>query len=163
VEVAAASADERRRGHDLSVSPTVQSLDLGVRWEPNAPAAVLVAHDDGGARLELRAHRADPDQRSVVLTWRGCRSTRMEAPNDEAIGGHPLFRVGLGHVLWAGEVLDSPLVAELEERNRAHVRHDERRYATLRHWILPLKEVVVEVVAEQLAVARVEAPAPTAE
>lgn len=67
-------------------------------------------------RLTLRAHPDDPDQRLVGLVWDGCLAARMEAPNDEAISGHRLHDLGLRDVRWLGEVFDSTLIADLEQR-----------------------------------------------
>lgn len=78
----------------------------------------------------------------------------MEPPNDEARSGHRLYDVGLREVLWLGEVYESGLIAELERRNRVHARHSAEQYTALRHWVAPLKECTVEVVAHSLRVER---------
>jgi hypothetical protein len=52
-------------------------------------------------------------------------------------------------------------IADLEQRNRVHPRHDATRFARLTHFIIPLKEGMVEVVAEQVRVVR--RPGPTAD
>jgi hypothetical protein len=79
----------------------------------------------------------------------------MEPPNDEARHGHRLWDAGLCDVLWFGEVSDSALIADLERRNRVHSHHDPRRFDGLRHWIVPLKGSVVEVVARECEVQRI--------
>jgi hypothetical protein len=106
--------------------------------------------------LALNAHSADEDQRALTLAWSGAHSATMSDPNDEAISGHRLYRAGLAEVQWAGVVRGSELIADLEARNRLHPGHDARRYADPRHYVLPLKECVVEVVATHLTVSRVE-------
>ena len=78
----------------------------------------------------------------------------MGAPNDEALRGHRLYQRGLAELRWAGLVEDSERIARLEQANRAHPRHDPERFAQLRHYILPLKEGVVEVIAETISVQR---------
>jgi hypothetical protein len=85
----------------------------------------------------------------------------MEPPNDEAIEGHRLYYVGLREVRWIGEVLESSLIADLEQRNRVHHRHDPQRFVGLRHWVVRLKGSVVEVVARSCEVVRPEAPPTT--
>jgi hypothetical protein len=136
--------------------PTVRAIDIGVTWEPDAPAAVLVANDRGEAELTLLPHPEDADQRSVRLVWRGAAATRLEPPNDEARNGHPLWNAGLSDVLWIGEVDDSELVADVVQRNSVHPLHKAERYSGLRHWVVLLKEAVVEVVAEGVAVERAD-------
>ncbi len=74
----------------------------------------------------------------------------MHPPNDAAISGHRLYGRGLDQVLWAGEVLDSEWTADLERRNRVHPSHQPERFSELRHFVLPLKEDTVEVVARSV-------------
>lgn len=138
------------------VTEHVESVDLGVTWEPNAPDAVLLSADLGLSTLALRAHHDDPDDRCVVVKWTGCRYASMAPPNDEAINGHRLWLKGLRGVLWSGIVHDSELIAGLELQNRVHPMHSASTFEGLTHYVLPLKECVVEVVARDLAVHRVE-------
>jgi hypothetical protein len=138
------------------VAERVVPLELGVEWEPNAPDALLLVSDSGLGLLVLRAHFADVDQRFVTLLWGGCVAAMMQPPNDEALSGHSLYEQGLSEVLWAGEVLDSSWLADLERRNRVHPRHDPGWFADLRHFILPVKEKTVEVVANGWKVVRSE-------
>jgi len=138
------------------VTEHVESLDLGVTWEPNAPDAILLSADFGPSTLALNAHPDDPDERCVVLNWTGCQYASMAPPNDEAISGHRLWIKGLQGLLWSGIVHDSELIAGLERQNRVHPMHSASRFEGLTHYLLPLKECVVEVVARDLAVHRVE-------
>ena len=138
------------------VAEHVEALDLGVTWEPNAPDAMLLSADLGPTSLALQAHPNDPDDRCVVLVWNGCRYACMAPPNDEAISGHRLWEKGLRGPLWAGVVRDSELVQDLERRNRVHPIHSASLFEGLTHYVVPLKECVVEVVAREVAVHRVE-------
>jgi hypothetical protein len=134
----------------------VVALDLGVTWEPNAPAAILLSDDYGKTVLALNPHHDDPDRRSVALVWSGSRYACMADPNDEAISGHRLCASGLGDVLWAGAVRDSDLIRALETQNRVHLNHDPSRFEPLTHHVVLLKECVVEVVAPALSIQRFE-------
>ena len=78
----------------------------------------------------------------------------MSDPNDEALAGHRLYDSGLGNVDWVGTVSGSAVTAELERRNRVHARHDPKVFDSLVHYIVPLKECVVEVVASSLQTSR---------
>ncbi len=138
------------------VTEHVESVDLGVTWEPNAPDAILLSADLGTSTLALRAHPNDPDRRCVVLKWTGCRYASMAPPNDEAISGHRLWIKGLRDVHWSGIVHNSDLIAGLELQNRVHPMHRSSIFEYLTHYVLPLKECVVEVVARDLAVHRIE-------
>lgn len=132
----------------------MESVDIGVVWDPNAPDARLLTTDSGVTRLTLRARVDDPDQRRVEFVWDRARAARMEPPNDEAISGHRLYAVGLREVLWVGEVHESELIADFEKRDRVHPYHDASLFAPLRHWVVRLKACTVEVVARSLTVER---------
>jgi hypothetical protein len=136
------------------VTERVVPVEIGTRWNPNVPDARLLVHDDGETRLLLRPHVDDADQRSVMLVWHSSRASSMEPPNDEARSGHRLYDSGLREVRWLGEVHESALIDDLERRNRVHDRHNPARYRELHHWIVPLKECTVEVVARSLEVER---------
>ena len=137
-----------------AVDQHVVSVDLPIMWEPNAPEARLTATDHGEARLTLRPHPDDHDQGQVELVWTGCCATRMDATNDEAIGGHQLHEAGLRDVLWLGEVRQSALIAELQRLHPVPPQHSPGSSTHLRHWVAPLKECIVEVVASSLRVER---------
>lgn len=139
------------------MSERVVELDGSPRWGPDVPDAVLLCQD-ARAVLAVNAHFDDEDQRAVVLTWTGVRSATMGQPNDEARGGHRLAGSGLLQVSWVGLVENSDLVAALEAQNAVHPRHRSSDYATLRHFVLPLKECTVEVVATHLHVTRSAGP-----
>jgi hypothetical protein len=126
-------------------APRVDEVDLGVLWLATGSWS-LVADDAGNTQLTLLADLDDPDQRSVRLEWSGSVSVRRDGPSTEAREGHPLHGSGLERLMRIGEVVDSPLVDQLGERS-----HD-----ALRHWIVPLDECLVEVLAATVAVERVE-------
>ena len=130
----------------------LESIDLGVTWEPNAPEAILLSGDFGPTALALQAF--DDDERCVVLVWTGCLYACITPPNDEAIEGHRLWSKGLSEAGWAGLVHDSELIDGLERQNRVHPRHSASLFEGLTHYVIPLKECVVEVIAREVAVRR---------
>jgi hypothetical protein len=132
----------------------IRNVKLRAMWDPGAPDAVLVTMDFGPTVLALEAHPDDPDQRCVVLHWLGVQAAVMEPPNDEALAGHRLYDRGLAKVDWCGEVVHSAWIADLIRRNEVHDRHSPALFDGLRHYIVPLKESVVEVVATSVAVHR---------
>lgn len=138
------------------VKEHVRPLDLGVTWEPNAPNAVLLSADLGPSVLALEADPNDPDERCVVVKWTGCRFASITPPNDEAISGHRLWKKGMQDQLWSGIVHDSELIAGLERQNRVHPMHSASLFEGLTHYVLRLKECLVEVVARDLVVLRLE-------
>jgi hypothetical protein len=134
----------------------VEAVDLGVKWNPNAPEARLLSDDFGMTLLALKPHHDDADRSCVVLAWSGTRSVCMADPNDEAISGHRLYGSGLSEVPWAGVVRDSDAIHASEKQNRVHPYHDRSRFDGLTHHVILLKECVVEVVAEALSILRFE-------
>lgn len=92
----------------------------GIRWDPNAPAAVLIITTAGRAALALRPHPDDTGRDCVVLVWSGTQETVMGAPNDEALPGHRLYDRGLAELAGAGVVEHSERIARLEQVNRVH-------------------------------------------
>ncbi len=134
----------------------VVALELGVKWDPNAPEALLLSDDMGRTVLALQAHHDDSDARCVVLVWSSVHSARMADPSDEAISGHRLYPLGLSEVLWVGSVQHSRDVQALETQNRVHPLHDPSRFERLTHYVVPLKECVVEVIAAEMTVHRSE-------
>jgi len=120
----------------------VVALADSLRWEPNAPEAVLSTDDGARAVLALNPHFDDGDQSAVVLLWRGVYSASMGYPNDEGRRDHSLYHSGLNTLVWMGEVQGGPQVP--------------RPFGPQpRHFLLPLKETVVEVLADSYAVVRI--------
>jgi hypothetical protein len=128
----------------------VKDLALGVRWEPNAPGAVLMTNDVGGAAVAMRAHFDDADQRTVVLLWSHCLAVVDGPYNDEARHLHPLYEAGLKGNLWIAEVDGSQWLEQI----RPAVA--DIAFSGLRHFVVPLKERTVQVAARELVVSRSE-------
>jgi len=125
-----------------------------IEWDPNAPEAVLVYDEQNRAFLALNSYMDDEDTRCVVFCWNSVHHAQMSGPNDEARSGHRLYNFGLSSLLWMGIVECSSLMHYLERQNSVHERHDPRRFEKLVHYILPLKEGTVEVLAESLTIRR---------
>ncbi|MFZ5619028.1 MAG: hypothetical protein ACOZAA_17075 [Pseudomonadota bacterium] len=68
-------------------------------------------------------------------------------PNDEAICGHPLFRLGL-EPYSSFEVTNSAWINELRQRNSVHPHHKDSQFSSLRHFILTFHDSTFEVVAK---------------
>ena len=128
------------------------SWGVPVTWEPNAPGAFLVSDDEGRGALAQRAHPDDPDQRCVVLRFDGVIFASMASLNDEGRHMHRLYEAGLRDLLWLGVVRESTLASRLRP---AGTRVGEDLHERPRHYVVPSKECVIEVVAENLDVFRV--------
>jgi hypothetical protein len=66
------------------------------------------------------------------------------SPNDEARGGHPLWRYGLGFYGFF-EVIDSPWIREQMIANQAHDKHSDSLFSQYRHFVACFKDVMLEV------------------
>lgn len=120
----------------------VVPIDVLTDWSMDEPHAVLRSDDAGTTALALAAHRDDPDQRCVVLVWRGsCWASLRHGP----VSVHPLYEHGLRDVRGVGIVRQSERVAEQAWRAGGE----------LVHHIVPLADGTVEVVAEVLTVERI--------
>jgi len=71
-------------------------------------------------------------------------SFKYGAPNDEARGGHPLFKHG-SMFFGMYEVENSPWIYEQMVSNRVHPSHSDSMFAGHRHFIICLKDVTLEV------------------
>ena len=83
--------------------------------------------------------------RYAVVRFPLCSYFAFGAPNDEALGGHPLARVGLRHYA-VHEVHGSALVRELERRNSIHPRHDPALWLRERHFVFTFQDSTLECV-----------------
>jgi hypothetical protein len=112
-------------------------------WPPpsaGAPQPRVLADDSTLSLL----YRTD-DDRFAVIQFPLCTFFVFGAPNDEALGGHPLARFGLRHYS-VHEVHGSSLVRELERRNSVHPRHDPSSYRRRRHLVFTFKDTTLECV-----------------
>jgi hypothetical protein len=92
------------------------------------------------------SHVASLQNSVAVLKFEGVLQFRFGYPNDEALGGHPLAKYGLG-CYNAYTVENSPLIAEIENQNRVHIHHKRVTYRNRRHWIMAFHDEMLEVVA----------------
>lgn len=68
------------------------------------------------------------------------------SPNDEALGGHPLIGLGLKHYQ-IHRIDNSPWLAELEQRNAIHPRHDKRLFIKdAVHYVFTFQDSTLECI-----------------
>ena len=68
-------------------------------------------------------------------------------PNDEALGGHPLYDAGLAFYAF-NLVANSPLLTELGQRNSRVFPGTESMYSDFLHWIVTFHDETLEVIAK---------------
>ncbi|KQZ31500.1 MULTISPECIES: hypothetical protein [Caulobacter] len=93
----------------------------------------------------------------AVLKVPFCRAHLFGPPNDEAISGHRLAKLGL-EPFSAFEVTNSAWIADLERANRVHPYHHASQYAALRHFIFTFHDSVLEFIAESFEVRQASSP-----
>lgn len=121
-------------------SPTVVLLDT---WpQPSTcPEAIIFATE---TQLFLR-YQTD-NRETAVIHFPLVRIFKFGAPNDEALGGHPLTKVGL-RSYQVYRVDHSPWVAELDRQNAVHPRHDRARFLEgTTHYIFTFQDSTLECV-----------------
>jgi len=97
----------------------------------------------------------------AVVRFDGVCQHTFGYPNDEALGGHPLYSVGLKFYAF-NEVLSSPYLGELGTRNAKRFPGTEIHYTSLKHWIVTFHDETLEVIGHSVAFLGV-VPAGTAE
>jgi hypothetical protein len=111
------------------------------------PNPVVLAGD-----LDLfLAYQAAPGTGLVLIDFEHPAAHYFGGPNDEALHGHPLKARGLDYY-GAFEVYNSSWIRALERLNRAHPRHDPRRFDGLRHFIFTFQDETFECVSRSMRI-----------
>ena len=76
-------------------------------------------------------------------------------PNEEAIDGHPLYKVGL-KPFDAVEVIGSEWIEELCTRNSVHPYHSDDAFADFHHYIFTFHDTTFEAIASGYTVENID-------
>jgi len=107
-----------------------------------APEPRIIANESS-LLLRYMTHEG----RVVIAYFPLVSSVQFGAPNDEALGGHPLSGRGLKHYS-VHKIRDSSRIQALERQNAVHPQHDKVRYlAGRKHYIFTFHDSTLEVVA----------------
>jgi hypothetical protein len=122
----------------VSVAEVKLSRDYSFMYEN------FVILTQGGAYLFL-----ERDGGNTHALYFDSPQCRYGGPNDEAHGGHPLAKHGLG--LYGLYVVDnSPWIHEMIVANRAHPRHSDSMFSHDKHYIACFKDVKFESVCREV-------------
>jgi hypothetical protein len=80
-----------------------------------------------------------------------CTSVRFGFPNDEALGGHPLYRNGLTFYA-VHEVLESKWLEELRGTESRHPASARTPFPNARHRVLTFHDTILEAIAAGIEV-----------
>jgi hypothetical protein len=127
------------------------------RWrKPTASLERVVVLDEWPQPAVVAEPRLIADDHEFSLIYRSTgddiavvcsryRYLSVGAPNDEALGGHPLAKSGLRHYS-VHEVYQSQLIQELERRNSIHPRHSPSLFRDLKHLVFTFQDNTLECV-----------------
>jgi hypothetical protein len=123
----------------------VQVFSLGVVPRSDVPRPVLLQSElacylvfDGSQEASSRSEGV------VVVSFQSCLVSRFGYPNDEALGGHPLYKAGLRHY-GVFEVSNSAWDHELRVQNR--VAFPNFDMPKRRHFIVTFHDSMFECIA----------------
>lgn len=138
----------------------IVKLDLGVEPEAAVSGALLLQNENATYltfnAVRLRFDGKYEEAGTAVIELVRCSTTTFGYPNDEAIGGHPLYAKGL-QAYGIFEVLNSSWIAEQERQNR--ISFPERTDMTWkRHFIFTFHDSTFECLSADLKITVSEEP-----
>ncbi len=121
-----------------------KAVRLDVDWAPNAGAPEpMLCQNEHRAVLIFESR----SERRVLVEFEGCLSTQFGYPNDEALAGHRLYRLGLREY-GVFEIVDSSWLRELTRQNR--ITFPSSAFGQLRHFVITFHDSTFECLAETL-------------
>jgi hypothetical protein len=113
--------------------------------QPQVVAEAQIRADEHALVVRYRT----ADEKIAVIRFPLCNYVAFGAPNDEALGGHPLSPLGLT-LYSVHEVKNSSLVRMLEQRNSVHPRHDRANYLKdKKHYLFTFQDSTLECVVDE--------------
>src|SRR5437868_2549931 len=113
--------------------------------QPAVAAEPRVWADESSLLIRYRT----ADEKIAVVHFPLCSYLAFGAPNDEALGGHPLYSRGL-QFYSVHEVVHSSLIEILERRNSVHPQHDPKSYLRdKKHYVFTFEDSTLECVVSE--------------
>jgi hypothetical protein len=140
--------EELKELHDLPQSSVGAPCPLVFATEHDVHVtfylnAVDPKWDGRSVRVVDAASSGEP---SIIVTFHHATAHYFGMPNDEAMSGHPLYKLGLKAYSYF-EVIGSSWRDELERMNRVHPQHRKEHYSDVRHFIFTFHDTILEVLA----------------
>jgi hypothetical protein len=125
---------------------TMDNVSVLTDWpQPSGVAEPQVHADD--SRLHIRY--STPDDSVAIITFPLANVFQFGSPNDEALGGHPLYRNGLKFYS-IHRVDDSSWINDLEKRNSVDPQHDRERFLEGKaHYVFTFQNSTLECVVTE--------------
>jgi hypothetical protein len=131
----------------------LKKLDLGFESDVGAPMPIILAD---GRKLILTFYiSGEPDKLRALITFEYYVALKFGMPNDEAIEGHPYYKLGL-EPYSIYEVENSDWIDQLEKMNRVHPYHKKEAYDKLKHYLFFFHDENFECVGGPFKVERKE-------
>lgn len=130
-----------------ALTKVLEKLDWPLLWGEGQPECIVIANG-------LFAYAIVParvDWSWNIIKFFGCESVKYGGPNDEVMNAHPLAGQGIE----CGEfyiLRNSKWKRELEEINCCHEQYNSNNWKKIRHYILVLREHVLECLAKAYTV-----------
>lgn len=114
-----------------------------------APSPTIIADDNNlyvsyYKALTIAGKRAD---QVITLRFLLYAHFNFGAPSAETISGHRYYKFGLESYA-VFELLESDLIEKLRQVNKVHPYHDDKRFDSLKHYIITYHDRTFECVAE---------------
>lgn len=123
--------------------PTVSHLSSWPQPSTSPEASVFASE------TQLLIRYITDDTAIAVIQFPLVKTFQFGAPNDEALGGHPLAGLGLKHYQ-VHQVDNSPWIAQLEKQNSVHPRHEKNEFLKdLVHYIFTFQDATLECVVRE--------------
>lgn len=126
--------------------PKVEEWNGAPQMDTGAPMPSLAVREDG---LYVAYALSGLGSGYAVVRFSNVLQHIFGYPNDEALGEHPLYKVGLAFYAF-NEIKNSPYVRELATRNGRAFPGSEERYLKWRHWIVTFHDETLEVIGEDI-------------
>jgi hypothetical protein len=154
--------------------PHAVPIAFPVQWDTGAPLPYLLQNDnrtflvfslrDGdpewdGTYVNIRDADDPRPGNLAVVEFERCICTKMGAPNDEVLHGHPMNGKGLRGYSPL-RVKNSLWIKELEAINSVHSRYRPESWRSLNHYIFGFHDCTFECVADSFFVETREAAVP---
>lgn len=82
----------------------------------------------------------------ILIEFQGAIFHKFGVPNEEALEGHPLYKIGLKRFDFH-KIVNSKLINELEKNNRVHMYHNPELYWKTNHYIFVFHDETFECIA----------------
>lgn len=91
------------------------------------------------------------DEKVIFIKFKRCSKYTFGGPNDEALHGHPYYKLGLGRYAFY-ELKNSDYIKSLQEINKCHDRYNPKNWTNLKHYILTFHDNMFECIAEDFEI-----------